>query len=129
MQDSAADLPPLAELAQRLYTAVLSDVLDELGFMAQALRPFVRPLDEASVLCGFARTGLYRKVFHIEPGRNPYEIEMDLIDGLKPGEVAVLACRGPTNRIAPGASSAPAPGGVPERAALRPAHRWRRPRT
>jgi 4-hydroxy-4-methyl-2-oxoglutarate aldolase len=101
MQDSAADLPPLAELAQRLYTAVLSDVLDELGFMAQALRPFVRPLDEASVLCGFARTGLYRKVFHIEPGRNPYEIEMDLIDGLKPGEVAVLACDGPTDLVAP----------------------------
>jgi 3-mercaptopyruvate sulfurtransferase SseA/regulator of RNase E activity RraA len=101
MQDSAANLPPLAELAQRLYTAVLSDVLDELGFMAQALRPFVRPLDEASVLCGFARTGLYRKVFHIEPGRNPYEIEMDLIDGLKPGEVAVLACDGPTDLVAP----------------------------
>jgi len=69
--------------------------------MSQALKPFVRPLDETSVMCGFARTGLYRKVYHVEPGRNPYEIEMDLIDSLAPGEVAVLACDGPTDRIAP----------------------------
>jgi 4-hydroxy-4-methyl-2-oxoglutarate aldolase len=95
------DLPPLSAIAESLYTAVLSDVLDEAGFMGQALKPFVRPLDEASVLCGFARTGLYRKVFHTEPGRNPYEIEMDLIDGLNSGEVAVLACDGPTDVVAP----------------------------
>jgi 4-hydroxy-4-methyl-2-oxoglutarate aldolase len=94
-------LPPLSEIAAKLYTAVVSDVLDELGFMHQALRPFVRPLDDASVLCGFARTGLYRKTYHVEPGRNPYEIEMDLIDSLQSGEVAVLACDGPTDRIAP----------------------------
>jgi 4-hydroxy-4-methyl-2-oxoglutarate aldolase len=94
-------LPPLPDLARTLYTAVLSDVLDEAGFMNQALKPFVRPLDETSVMCGFARTGLYRKVYHVEPGRNPYEIEMDLIDSLAPGEVTVLACDGPTYRIAP----------------------------
>src|SRR4051795_1354223 len=94
-------LPPLPDLARTLYTAMLSDVLDEAGFMSQALKPFVRPLDETSVMCGFARTGLYRKVYHVEPGRNPYEIEMDLIDSLAPGEVAVLACDGPTDRIAP----------------------------
>jgi 4-hydroxy-4-methyl-2-oxoglutarate aldolase len=101
MPNSRADLPPLAEIAAKLYTAVLSDVLDETGYMGQALPPFVRPLDDACVLCGFARTGLYRKVFHVEPSRNPYEIEMDLIDGLEPGEVAVLACDGPTEVVAP----------------------------
>ena len=90
-----------SELAGKLYTAVLSDVLDEVGFMNQALKPFVRPLDDGSVICGPARTGLYRKVYHAEPGRNPYEIEMDLIDSLQAGEVAVLACDGPTDRVAP----------------------------
>ncbi|KAA2235154.1 RraA family protein [Salinarimonas soli] len=89
------------DLAARLYTAVLSDVLDEMGHMNQALRSFVRPLDDGFVMCGFARTGLYRPVYAVEPGRNPYEIEMDLVDGLKPGEVCVLACGGPTERIAP----------------------------
>lgn len=96
-----APLPPLADLAGQLYAAVLSDVLDEFGLMSQALKPFVRPLDEGSVLCGFARTGLYRKVYHVEAGRNPYAIEMDLVDSLAPGEIPVLACDGPTDRIAP----------------------------
>jgi regulator of RNase E activity RraA len=95
------DLPSPGEIAQRLYAAVLSDVLDGLGFRAQALRPFVRPLDESLVLFGRARTGLYRPVYHVEPGVNPYALEMRLIDSLRPGEVAVLACGGPTERIAP----------------------------
>ena len=122
-------LPSRDEIVASLYSAVLSDVLDGLGLTRQAMRPFVRPLDEGLVLFGRARTGLYAPRYHVEPGRNPYEVDIALVGDLKPGEVAVLACRGPTNRIAPGASSAPAPGGVPERAALRPAHRWRRPRT
>lgn len=94
-------LPPLAALAERLYTAVLSDVLDEFGLMSQALKPFVRPLDDRSVLCGFARTGQYQTVASAEPGVNPYAIEMDLIDSLGRGEIPVLACDGPTDRIAP----------------------------
>lgn len=94
-------LPPLSELSVSLSAALLSDVLDDLGFREQALRPFVRPLDETSVLCGFARTGRYMLVDAVEPGRNPYALEMDLIDSLRPGEVAVLACEGPTERIAP----------------------------
>ncbi len=90
-----------ADLARKLYAAVLSDVLDEMGHMNQALRSFVRPLDEASVLCGFARTGLYRPVYGVEPGRKPYAVEMALVDSLGAGEVCVLACDGPTERIAP----------------------------
>jgi 4-hydroxy-4-methyl-2-oxoglutarate aldolase len=98
--DAATGLDPAA-LKTRLYSAVLSDVMDQLGFPGQALKPFVRPLDDASVLCGFARTGLYMKRYHFPEGRNPYELEMDLIDGLKPNEIAVLGCDGPTDRIAP----------------------------
>jgi len=97
----AAPLPPLEVLAGQLNAAVLSDVLDELGLRSQATKAFIRPLDEGRVLCGFARTGLYRPVYHVEPGHNPYAVEMDLIDALAPGEVAVLACDGPTDRIAP----------------------------
>lgn len=100
MPDLARELD-LADLKGRLYSAVLSDVLDELGHPDQAVRPFVRPLDETSVLCGFARTGLYMKRYHLPEGHNPYALEMDLIDSLKPGEIPVLACDGPTDRIAP----------------------------
>jgi regulator of RNase E activity RraA len=88
-------------LTEQLYTAVLSDVLDELGLMAQAMRPFIRPSDESLVMMGRVRTGLYMETFSLKPGENPYELEMRLIDDLKPGEVAVLGCNGPTERIAP----------------------------
>ncbi len=91
----------LSELAEKLYTAVISDALDDLGHPNQALRPFVRPLDEAHTLFGRVRTGLYAKTYEVAPGANPYELEIKLMDDLKPGEIPVLACDGPTDRIAP----------------------------
>ena len=84
-----------------LYSAVLSDVLDGLGYREQAMRPFVRPLDDSSVLFGRARTGLYMPRYHVEPGHNAYAVEIALVDDLQPGDVAVFACNGPTERIAP----------------------------
>ena len=90
----------LPEIRQSLYSAVLSDVLDELGFREQAMAPSIRPLDEALMLVGFARTGLYREVFRVVPDENPYELEIALIDDLKPDEVAVFGCCG-SRRIAP----------------------------
>ena len=89
----------LHEIRKSLYTAVLSDVLDELGFPDQAMPSSIRPLDENLVLAGFARTGLYREVFHAV-GENPYELEIALVDDLKPDDVAVFGCCG-SRRIAP----------------------------
>jgi len=94
-------LPLADKLSRLLYTSVVSDVLDGFGLMHQALRPFVRPLDETLVLFGRARTGRYERATMPSPDHNPYELEMDLIDSLRPGEVAVLACGGPTEVIAP----------------------------
>ena len=90
----------LHEIRQSLYSAVLSDVLDELGLRDQAMSPKIRPLDDDLKLVGFARTGLYREVFRVVPDENPYELEMALIDDLKPDEVAVFGCCG-SRRIAP----------------------------
>jgi len=84
-----------------LSAAVLSDVMDVLGLMNQAMQPFVRPLDESLVLAGRARTGLYVLAYEVRDGKNPYEVEIALVDDLKPGDVPVLACNGPTQRIAP----------------------------
>jgi len=84
-----------------LSAAVLSDVMDVLGLMNQAMQPFVRPLDESLVLAGRARTGLYMLAYEVRDGENPYEVEIALVDDLKPGDVPVLACDGPTQRIAP----------------------------
>jgi len=85
---------------QKLYSAVLSDSLDAVGVTSQAMPPQIRPLDDGLVLCARARTGIYMEVVHVDPNTNPYELEIKLVDDLKPGEVAVLACGG-SGRIAP----------------------------
>ena len=75
-----------------LYSGVVSDVLDGLGHWQHAMAPNVRPLDESLTLFGRARTGLYARVYHVDPVTNPYELEIKLIDSLQPGDVPVLAC-------------------------------------
>jgi regulator of RNase E activity RraA len=83
-----------------LFVALLSDVLDEMNHRDQALPARIRPLDDTLVMVGRARTGLYRDVYEVPTNRNPYELEIRLIDDLKPGEIPVLAC-GHSGRIAP----------------------------
>jgi len=90
----------ITQARTRLYSGVISDVLDSLGHMDHAMAPSIRPLDDGFVLFGRARTGLYMPVYHVEPDVNPYELEIALVDDLKPDDVAVLACP-PGNRIAP----------------------------
>lgn len=90
----------LSRLAGTLYTSVLSDVLDSLGLTRQAMAPRIRPLDDNAVLVGFARTGLFREVFHVAAGENPYELEIALVDDLRPGDITVFGC-GASERIAP----------------------------
>jgi len=90
----------LATLRERLYAAVLSDVLDEVGLRDQAMAARIRPLDDNLAMAGFARTGLFREVFHVAKGENPYELEITIIDDLKPGEIVVFGCGG-SERIAP----------------------------
>src|SRR5688572_32463954 len=82
----------IAEARSRLYSGVVSDVLDGLGDMHHALAPKIRPLDDSLVLFGRARTALYMPVYHVEPGTNPYELEIALIDSLARNDVAVMAC-------------------------------------
>jgi regulator of RNase E activity RraA len=96
-----AGMPAREEILEKLYSAVLSDTLDSLGFTNQAMKPFVRPLDESIVMFGRARTGLYMDSYVEPTDRNPYAVEIALVDDLKPGDIAVLGCRGPTERIAP----------------------------
>jgi regulator of RNase E activity RraA len=97
---SAKDSQLFESIARDLYTAVLSDVLDELGYRDQAMPPSIRPLDDELVMVGRARTAVYREVYSVVPGDDPYALEIALVDDLNPSEVAVLGCGGST-RIAP----------------------------
>ena len=95
-------MPTIPNAMQSLNAAVLSDTLDSLALMQQAMKPFMRPLDDTLQLIGRARTGVYMPVYAAPAkGENPYEVEIALVDDLAPGDVVVLACDGPTERIAP----------------------------
>ena len=90
----------LGEMREKLFVSVLSDCLDSVGLMHQALPSRIRPLDEASVMVGRARTAAFMEVYHHEAGSNPYELEIALVDSLKADEIPVFACSNPA-RVAP----------------------------
>jgi regulator of RNase E activity RraA len=78
---------------RELFTsAVLADVLDGLGHRASALPPAVRPLRPEWKLCGRAAT-LSTLPVAVEPV-NPYAVELECIDALRPDEVLVATTNG-----------------------------------
>ncbi|MDP6705116.1 MAG: RraA family protein [Alphaproteobacteria bacterium] len=88
-----------AEGRRELSSGLLSDVLDGIGLPRHAMDPEIRPLDDSRVLFGRARTGQYVDRYHRAEGANPYEVEIALVDDLKPDDVVVMNC-GATRRYA-----------------------------
>jgi 4-hydroxy-4-methyl-2-oxoglutarate aldolase len=82
----------LEEARRLLFTAVLSDCLDSIGLRSQAMPARIRPLDDALVMCRRARTAAFVERHDVPDGENPYELEIALVDSLKPGDVPVFAC-------------------------------------
>jgi regulator of RNase E activity RraA len=82
----------LDRIAERLYSSVLSDVLDDIGHRHQVMRPEVRPLYPDAKVVGRAATMLAIEVSKLPP--EPYKLLMELLDGLQPGEVVVGAVQG-----------------------------------
>src|ERR1700688_4692985 len=79
----------LCECAEKnLYTAVVSDAMDQLGVRHQAMREYLRPLYPACRMAGWARTISCSDLYHTPP--DPYGIEIEAVDSLLPGEVAVV---------------------------------------
>ena len=74
---------------QKLYTAVVSDALDQVGIRNQAMREYLRPLYPASKCAGFARTIACSDVYHIP--NDPYSLEIEAVDSILPGEVVVVS--------------------------------------
>ena len=91
---------PLPAGWETLFSAVLSDALDAYGAPGYAMSPRMRPLDDSLKMCGRARTGAYMEMPYVAEGTNPYELEIAIVDDLRPGDVAIFACGG-SNRIAP----------------------------
>jgi 4-hydroxy-4-methyl-2-oxoglutarate aldolase len=80
-------------LKQNLHVAVVCDVLDTLGYRDQAMHSRLRPLLPDILACGFvgrARTLQWMKTDHISED-DPYGLELEALDSLKPGDVVVHA--------------------------------------
>jgi 4-hydroxy-4-methyl-2-oxoglutarate aldolase len=72
-----------------LYTAVLSDSLDELGLRHQAMREYLRPVYPGCRFAGWARTIACSDTYHIPD--DPYETEIEAVDSILPGEAVVVS--------------------------------------
>lgn len=77
-----------------MYTAVVSDALDELGYRSQVLREFVRPLSLGpdDRFAGWARTFSCCDLYHVPDA--PYDMEIEALDSILPGEVVVVSTGG-----------------------------------
>lgn len=78
-------------LKEKLYVPVVSDVLDSLGYRNQAMHHRLRPVLPDKRNCGLAgraRTLRWMEVDYINP-EDPYGLELEAIDALRPGDVAV----------------------------------------
>jgi len=78
-------------VCENLYVAAACDILDELGYRHQAMHQRLRPLLPDRKNCGFvgrARTIRWMDTDYVRED-DPYGIELEAMDSLKPGDVVV----------------------------------------
>ncbi len=82
----------LTTLREKLYVPVVSDVLDAMGYLDQAMSADLRPLEPHMRVVGRAHTALTADVY--ERPEEPYRLEIESIDALEPGDVMVACTNG-----------------------------------
>jgi regulator of RNase E activity RraA len=95
---TASEVELFREIETHLYTAVISDALDQLGYWNQVMREYLRPVTSACRFAGWARTIAYVDVYHVP--EDPYGREIDAVDSILAGEVVVISTGG-SKRNAP----------------------------
>ncbi len=93
----------LFRLARReLFTAVVGDIMDKLGYLRQFLPPQIKPLRDDMVVLGRAMTVLEADVLDSQPAsRNPvlkksFGLMLEALDDLKRNEVYTCSGASPT---------------------------------
>jgi 4-hydroxy-4-methyl-2-oxoglutarate aldolase len=81
-------------MRQSLYSAVVCDVLDSLGFPQQSPRVALKPLTCETVLVGRSKTTLWIDLTGPDPA--PYEKELLAVDDCRPDDVLIAATGGST---------------------------------
>ncbi len=83
------DVELFTRVEASLYTAVIADSLDELGYHTQAMNEYVRPLFPECRFAGWARTMSCVDVFHVP--NDTYAKEIEAVDSILSGEVVVVS--------------------------------------
>ena len=82
----------LALMREHLYSAVVSDALDGLGFKHQSPRLQFTPYTGTNLLVGRCKTTLWVDMAHVDP--KPYELELRAVDACQPDDVLIAAAGG-----------------------------------
>jgi regulator of RNase E activity RraA len=78
--------PELFAMArEKLFTAVVGDIMDSLGMLHQFLPPRIQPLREDMVVIGRAMPVIETDID--TPSEKPFGLMLEALDDLKPGEV------------------------------------------
>jgi len=98
-----SDSELFASARRELFSAVIGDVMDKLGFQRQFLPPAIVPLHRSMVLCGRALTVLEADCFdealpnsHNPVSARPFGLMMDALDDLKTDEVYICTGSSPS---------------------------------
>lgn len=78
----------LTRIREELYSGVVHDVLDEMGYRNQALPARIKPLEPHFRVVGRAATMLAVPVSHPSESK-PFGFTLEFLDGLSSGEVVV----------------------------------------
>lgn len=92
MASSATQEITLAMMRESLYSAVVSDALDSLGYRNQSPRVQLRPFTVEGLLVGRCKTTLWADMYHDDP--RPYELELKAVDSCHPDDVIIAAASG-----------------------------------
>jgi regulator of RNase E activity RraA len=99
------DEPLFNKMKTQLFSAVIGDVMDQLGFLHQFLSPNIRALQSSTILIGRALPVLEADVFteQSKSGQNqlmqkPFGLMLEALDDLKQNEVYI--CTGASPRYA-----------------------------
>lgn len=92
MSESTAHEITLPMMRESLYSAVVCDALDSLGYRNQSPCVPLRPMTTNGLLVGRCKTTLWADMFHEDP--RPYELELKAVDECQPDDVLVAAANG-----------------------------------
>ena len=82
----------LPMMRQSLYSAVVADALDSLGFVHQSPRIPWPWMSVDAVLVGRCKTTLWADMHHVDP--RPYELELQAVDSCQTDDVLIAAAAG-----------------------------------